>query len=388
MLTTSRILLLPVLFNMIAPKVFHDALIKNGVSFFVGVPDSLLKSFALYLDDHASKDCHIVAANEGNAVAIATGWHLATSEIPLVYMQNAGEGNAINPLVSLADKSVYGIPMLLLVGWRGEPGVEDEPQHMHQGAVTTQLLETLGILYEVLPDNSDAMQKTIARLVGYARAKNIPVALVVKKNTFEVYRSERVLVAENLPVREKALAALISFLTPRDVVVSTTGMISRELFELRKDHDHDFLNVGAMGHASSIAFGVAKAKPKRRIFCIDGDGALLMHMGALAVIGNEAPKNFLHIVFNNGAHDSVGGQATAAFHTDLCRVAIACGYTVALRAKSLDEIKARMPELLAAMGPAFLEVRVAQGARDNLSRPPKDLGALKKLFMKFLQKHE
>ncbi len=287
---------------MLSPRWFALALKRaGGIDFFTGVPDSLLKDFVAYVTDHGSEK-HIVAANEGNAIALAAGHFLATGKLACVYMQNSGMGNAINPLVSLADPAVYGIPMLLLVGWRAEPGVVDEPQHKKQGAITPALLETLGIPYKILPASKQAVKSAVRWAVLGAKKHARPYALLVRKSIFSIYQKKSYTGLNKGMLREEALGLILSMLGGRDVVVSTTGKTSREIFEIRKyraeGHARDFLAVGSMGHASSIALGIARGQKGRRVICLDGDGALLMHMGALATIGVSGARNFFLFVLN------------------------------------------------------------------------------------------
>lgn len=371
-------------------KHVFDALAERGVSFYAGVPDSLLKSFCAYVTDHAAPGSHVIAANEGSAVGLAAGHYMATGRFGVVYMQNSGLGNAVNPITSLADEQVYGIPMLLLIGWRGEPGHADEPQHVKMGAVTDAALAALGVAHAVLPDDDAGAVAAIDEAVRYMAQRSAPYALVVRKGTFDGYRLRGERAAAYPLTREQALAVVLDALPGGAAVVSTTGMPSRELFELREargeSHDSDFLTVGSMGHSSQIALGVALAQPSRRVVCIDGDGAALMHLGGLASIGALRPRNFTHIVLNNGAHDSVGAQATVAFDVDLCGVARACGYGAALRADDEAGLRARLPELVAADGPALLEVRLRVGARADLGRPTSTPAEGKRRFMEFLRR--
>ena len=268
----------------------------------------MLKDFCAYVADHVSKEKNIIAANEGNAIALAAGHNLATGGIGLVYMQNSGLGNALNPLLSLTDPGVYSIPMLLLIGWRGESGSKDEPQHITQGKVTTKLLDTLGVEYDILPNTLAGAKQTISKAIADVKKFSLPYALVVRKGTFIPYQSKQPTTGPESArlVREDAIKIITNELPANGIFISTTGKTSRELFEIRENsgqnHERDFLNVGAMGHSSQIALGVALSKPNKQVFCLDGDGALIMHMGSLAVAGNLAPKNFRHIVFNNFAH--------------------------------------------------------------------------------------
>lgn len=349
---------------------FVECLKSNGVGFFAGVPDSLLKSFCAYLTDTCAA-AHVIAANEGGAVGLAAGYHLATGKLACVYMQNSGQGNAVNPLASLADPDVYSIPMVLVVGWRGEPGVKDEPQHVKQGKVTVTLFETLGVPTETLPDDGYAALELVERMVTRAKEESRPVALVVRKGWFEDYalKAKRPDIAA--VQREAAIEEILADLPPDAVVVSTTGMISREVYETRvrrgEGHARDFLTVGSMGHALMIALGIAREQPKRPVVCIDGDGAAIMQMGNLAIAGRSGATNLTHIVLNNAAHDSVGGQPTVGGEIDLTAIAEACGYN------TVD-------------GPVFREIKVAKGARKDLGRPKEKPQVNKTLFMETLAK--
>lgn len=360
---------------MIDVEKFYKELVNKNIEFFTGVPDSLLKSFCAYIKDNISSDKNIIAANEGNAVALATGYYLATGKVGLVYMQNSGIGNALNPLVSLADKLVYSMPMLLLIGWRGEPDKKDEPQHKKQGLITTELLETMGITYEVLGEDTDndEMKSKVKKAYDYMEKNKEPYALVIKKGTFIDYKLENNTITDFEMTREEAIEALLSKMQEDSVVVSTTGMASRELFELREkrkeNHDKDFLTVGSMGHASQIALGIALNKKNTNVYCIDGDGALIMHLGGMAIIGNQAPKNFKHILINNGAHDSVGGQETVGLEIDVLGVAKACGYKACYSCSSKKELLMYAEKINNSEGPLFLEIKVKKGARKDLGRP-------------------
>ena len=296
------------------------------------MPDSLLKELCLCIDQKTSKENHIITANEGNAIAIASGSFLASNSIPLVYMQNSGLGNAVNPLLSLCDSQVYSIPMLLLIGWRGEPGVKDEPQHIKQGRIQTDLLNTLGIPYIILSKNEKTFKSKVSDILKIANNESKPVAILVKKNTFEKFDSKSALESDSLELsREEALEIILNQIDNKSIIVSTTGKTSREIFEIRKKnnqlHYQDFLTVGSMGHCTSIGLGIALEKKKNeKVFVIDGDGALLMHMGSLTNVVSIKPKNFFHILINNKVHESVGGQSTAAKNIDLSNVIKGIGY--------------------------------------------------------------
>jgi phosphonopyruvate decarboxylase len=356
---------------MVDPQFFYDLLIERGTGFFTGVPDSLLKSFCAYITDHAGDQNHIIAVNEGAAVALAAGYHLATGKPPLVYMQNSGIGNAVNPLLSLTDPEVYQIPLVLLIGWRGEPGVQDEPQHIKQGRVTGALLEAMEIPYALMADTEDALKEQVERCYAYMEGKKAPYAFVVPKDTFSPYTLQKPGGPMAELSREEAIEEIIKALGPEEFFFSTTGMASRELYELREKlgmgHGRDFLTVGSMGHASQIALSAALQRPELSVTCLDGDGALLMHMGALASIGTSHAGNFRHIILNNGAHDSVGGQPTAGLQIAIPDMARACGYTQAYSAKTREELRALLA--MQKNGPLLIEVRVRRGARKDLGRP-------------------
>ncbi|BFZ05205.1 hypothetical protein BsWGS_08244 [Bradybaena similaris] len=373
------------------PGVFFNAVKDSSIHFFCGVPDSLLKDFCAYVTKNCPSQEHIITANEGAAVALAAGYHLASDKTAMVYLQNSGLGNMVNPLMSLANPSVYSLPMLLLIGWRGEPGVKDEPQHVAQGRITERMLECMEIPYEVLSKNESEMKSTLKRAEVHFEEKKSPYAILVKSKTFSSYSLPLVDNPQFPLTREEALFKVVECLKEEDAIVGTTGMLSRELFEYRvtmqMGHARDFLTVGSMGHASAIALGIALQKPKRQIFCLDGDGALLMHMGSLATIGQQGPENFKHIVFNNGAHDSVGGQPTeAANHEefDLGQIAKGCGYRETLVAYTANEIEEKVKYLHKAKGPIFLELKVKVGARSNLGRPTRTTHENKDDFKEFL----
>lgn len=378
---------------MLAPEWFFQQLQERQVSFFAGVPDSLLKEFCTYLSAFLPAQRHIIAANEGNAIALAAGYHLATGQVGMVYMQNSGLGNAINPLTSLVDPAVYAIPVLLLIGWRGEPGVHDEPQHITQGAVTLPQLDALNIPYSILPKEMGAALECLDTALQTLKQRQCPYAIVVRRGSFAKYGqvAKEKSVAELPLAREDAVRKIAASLHDDDIVVSTTGKTSRELFEYRTSTNsnelgQDFLTVGSMGHASQIALGIALQKPDRQVYCLDGDGALIMHMGGLAIIGNQPADNFKHIILNNGAHDSVGGQPTTAFKIDIPSIARACGYKGTRQAKSDRELSDALTWLQAAKGPALLEIRVRKGARSDLGRPTATPQQNKKAFMQHLQK--
>lgn len=359
----------------ISPVDLLNALRTRGVEHFVGVPDSLLKRFCDHMVTSLPPEAHVITANEGGAVGMAIGHFLGTGSPSLVYLQNSGLGNAINPLMSLADPDVYGIPMVLLIGWRGEPGQLDEPQHVAQGRVTPALLDALQIPYAVLDEDADP-DAVCHDIIQRMTERSGPVALLVRAGTFvEVAGSPPGLRPPMSELsREDAIRCVVAALPSEAVVVATTGHISRELFEVRAEQrgagaGADFLTVGGMGHASSIALALACARPTRRVVCLDGDGALLMHLGALPIVGDLGPPNLTHIVLNNGVHESVGGQPTVGFDIDMPAMAIASGYLSAVTVDDSEQLDGALAQLAERSGPDFIEVRVRRGARSDLGRP-------------------
>ncbi|EGC77161.1 phosphonopyruvate decarboxylase [Treponema denticola] len=378
---------------MIRPQFFYELLKENGTGFFTGVPDSLLKSFCAYITDNVEGKNHIIAANEGCAVGLAAGHYFATGRVPLVYMQNSGLGNTVNPLLSLADREVYSVPLLLVIGWRGEPNVHDEPQHIKQGRVTRSLLDAMEIPYCILSDEEAEVKLQLEKAYSHIKASSSPYAVVVRKGIFDSYKLKT---NEAVPAemsREEAIEKIILNAPSNACFVSTTGMASRELYELRDKHSQghakDFLTVGSMGHASQIALGIALSKPGKKIFCIDGDGAAIMHLGGLTAIGSQRPKNMVHIILNNGAHDSVGGQPTVGRKINLCSIAFACGYTKVVSVKTIKELETQLEYLSSAEGSFLIEVLVSKGARADLGRPKSSPIENKRAFMEFLEeKHD
>ncbi|HMQ67462.1 MAG TPA: phosphonopyruvate decarboxylase [Ignavibacteria bacterium] len=373
---------------MIRPEDLFNYLKTKGIDFYTGVPDSLLKNFCSYVTDNSPVEKHIINSNEGAAVALASGHYLSTGKPALVYMQNSGLGNSINPLLSLADPEVYGIPMLLMIGWRGEPGKKDEPQHIKQGKVMLSLLDSMGIRYEHLTGDTGEYSEKIDRLIEEMFISKSPVALIISDGTFENYDLN---ISENekgsgLKLRrEDAVKLIIDNISEKDVIVSTTGKASREVFEYRESkgqgHQNDFLTVGSMGHCSQIALGIAIVKKDLQIFILDGDGAVIMQMGSLAISGSLAPENLKHIVINNGAHDSVGGQPTAGFEINFPEIAKACGYRYVSSAEEAEDITFEINKLKKSAGPSFLEIKVNKGARKDLGRPTTTPHQNKESFM-------
>lgn len=360
-----------------------------GADFYTGVPDSQLKALCDYLMDRYGTDPkhHVIAANEGNCTALAAGYHLATGKVPVVYMQNSGEGNVINPVASLLSDKVYAIPCVFVIGWRGEPGIHDEPQHIYQGEVTLKLLEDMDIAYSVISKETaeDELAEKMEEFRGLLAAGK-QAALVIRKGALEFdgrVRYEN----SNAMTREEIIKHIVEF-TGDDPIVSTTGKASRELFEIREargeGYGRDFLTVGSMGHASSIAFGIALQKADRKIWIIDGDGAALMHLGAMAVIGANKPGNLVHVVINNGAHETVGGMPTVAGQIDLVAVAKGCGYPYAVSVDSYAELDRELGQAKKRDGLSLIEVKCALGARADLGRPTTTPHENKKIFMRYL----
>lgn len=371
---------------MIDPTSFYEALVAENLTFFAGVPDSLLASLCKCIQTRAKT--HIIAANEGNAVAMGMGYHLATGNIPVIYMQNSGLGNAVNPLTSLTDPEVYKIPLILIIGWRGEPGITDEPQHIKQGRITESQLSILGIPYQIL--DGDGCTKTIIQnAVKTAHEKHLPVAILVRKNTFgPFFVNDGV---ENLHslTRELAIEEILDLSKPDDIVIVTTGKASREAYEIRNragEIQQDFLTVGGMGHTSSIALGISLGQPGKRILCLDGDGSLIMHMGAMPIIGSQKPSNLVHIILNNSAHESVGGQPTVADKINFKQLAQAVGYLEYFSATTSEEICSVWEILDKTCGPILFEIKISTYSRDNLGRPKSTAIENKTAFMLHAQK--
>lgn len=375
---------------MLKPAFLFESLTKHGIEFMLGVPDSLLKDFCSYAFDQGND---LIAANEGAALSIAAGYNLASGKIPLVYLQNSGFGNLVNPFTSLVDREVYSIPIMIMVGWRGMPGTKDEPQHIKQGKTQEAQLNALRIPYAILSKEKDEAELQVSLAIKRMREDSSSYVLLVAPNTFEKYSlSSSTRINDYSLKREEVLEQLIQNFGPDDVVVSTTGKTSRELFELRESYGHghhrDFLTVGSMGHASQIALGIAMEKPNRNVFCIDGDGAMIMHMGSLAIIGEQQPNNFKHILINNGAHESVGGQPTSGFSIDFGKIAEGCGYKKVFKVDNRESLNDQLSDFMSSKGPVLLEIKTQTGARDDLGRPTESPLENKKAFMKFLEKEK
>ena len=357
---------------MIKPETFVKYLQKEGINFFCGVPDSLLKEICFFINENLGSKYHKITANEGSAISLATGYYLATNKVPLVYLQNSGLGNAINPLLSLCDKSVYKIPMILLIGWRGEPGSIDEPQHIKHGEIQETFLKTIDVPYEII-DNKFLDYSLISNLINKSKKESRPIALIIKKNTFSNFKIKSKSTANiNLMLREKVLKEILSSEIKNEIFVTTTGKTSREFYELRKKNNQilnkDFLTVGSMGHCSQIALGISMFN-KNDVYCIDGDGSVIMHMGSLAINGTSKLKNFKHIILNNGSHESVGGQPTVGKEINFTKIAKNCGYKKSKKVSNFIELKKGIKWLHENKGPLLLEILIKNGSRSNLGRP-------------------
>ena len=371
---------------MIDVNEFIDYLKTVNVDFFCGVPDSQLSPFCDYVEENCN---NIIAANEGNAVAIASGYHLTTSRYPLVYLQNSGLGNIVNPVTSLTHPKVYSIPVIYVIGWRGEPGVHDEPQHKKQGEITLELLDLLDITHTNITKQTsfDDLKEVFETQFAEKLENGESVAIVVSKGAFSDYKIKKS--NDNTMSREEAIQTVTGHLTEDDMIVSTAGKSSRELFEYREaqnqGHGNDFLTVGSMGHSSSIALGIALNNPDKKIFCFDGDGAILMHMGSLALVGSKKPENYYHIMFNNSAHESVGGLPTIMEEIDIKSIALSCGYREVFTAHNKDELENVLDEFKNSQGPVFLNIAVDISSRSDLGRPTTTPIENKNDFMKKLQ---
>ncbi len=359
---------------MIDQKMFLNQLKLEGIEFFTGVPDSYLNGFCSCLTEYVSDNKHVIAANEGNAIAIASGYHFATGSIPLVYMQNSGMGNALNPLVSLVDRHVYSVPMVIVIGWRGDPSDYDHDQHKTQGIITTKLLDMLKLPYQIIKDDNDSIEETVKWVVKQAKNTNGPSVLIARKGVM-AEAVKKAPVDDSYPMnREDAINVSLNVLPADTIVVASTGRATRELFFLREErgetHQNDILNVGAMGHSSSIAMGLALAKPDRLVVCFDGDSSALMHLGALTTVSQVNLPNFIHIILNNGAHESVGGQPSVGHKIKFAEIANGSGYRVATVSNS-DELRKALEKFSDGTAPSLIDVRIKQGMRPFL--PPLDI---------------
>jgi len=376
---------------MISCEDLFEIFKKHNLLFFTGVPDSTFKDWMEFLaDEHRKKLTNIIACNECEATAIAAGYHLATDNIGVVYMQNSGLGNTVDPLTSLCNPEVYSIPVILMIGWRGEPGKKDEPQHIKMGRIMIPLLDVLRIPHKILPTNVNDAEKVIEEMYNLAKEKSIPVAIIIKKGVFKEYRSKKKIKIKYEMNREDAIKIIMDNLDGSEVIVSTTGKTSRELFEYRiarGEKPRDFYTIGSMGCAASIANGIALQRPDKKIFVFDGDGAVLMEAGSLATIGHYQAKNLYHIIFDNESHDSTGGQPTVSDTVDFEKVAIAVDYKAATTVGTKVDLEKALQKMKSSEGPQILIVKIEKGARKNLGRPTTTPLENKEKFMDFIKKY-
>jgi len=374
---------------MIKCEELYEIFNENDLTFFTGVPDSTFKDWMKFLNDNEDKLTNIISVNECEAAAIASGYHLATKKIGVVYMQNSGLGKIVNPTTSLLSKEVYSMPCIYMIGWRGEPNTRDEPQHKMIGRVMLPLLDCLEIPYKILPDNIKEAKKIIAEVKVLAKKKSAPAAIIIKKGTLEEYVAKKSIKTNYEMSREDAIKTIVDNLNSDGIIVSTTGKTSRELFEhriARGEKPRDFYTVGSMGCSASIALGATLSKRDKKIFVFDGDGAVLMQMGALATIGHYKPQNLYHIVFDNSSHDSTGGQPTVSPSVDFRQIALACGYKSAEYVKSKKDLEKIIKKFKISEGPNMIVVKVNKGARKDLGRPTTTPIENKDSFMDFLKK--
>lgn len=370
---------------MVNQQYLFESLKKMGIDFYTGVPDSLLNNFCLYMVQNIPDGQHVMAANEGNAVAIAAGHYMATGKIPIVYMQNSGIGNATNPLLSLTHDCVYGIPMILVIGWRGDPAINDHAQHKKQGELTPVLMKDMDIPYEILDDENTVIQK-FEWAVSKTKEISSPVALIAKKAILTEKVKKQEYPESGLMNREEAVSAVVDVLGEDAIYLGTTGRATREVHEQLKIHGvsegHEFQNVGSMGHVSSVGLGIALAKPEQKVVVFDGDAATVMHMGALATNCRYKAGNMIHIVLNNGVNESVGGQPSAGYLVDLTKIAAACGYKTSVHAVTRkEELQTLVREHKNDGMPLFIDVHVRQGIRSDMPKLIIDHKAQKKALM-------
>ncbi len=379
--------------DMIKCEDFFKILKDNNLTFFTGIPDSTFKEWMKFIIEKDPELLrNIVACNECEAIAIATGYHLATKKFGIVYLQNSGLGKTVNPLTSLCDREVYSIPILMMIGWRGEPGTKDAPQHKKMGKITLSLLDTLQIPYKILEPDIKLIQTHVSEAISYLKEKKGPFALIIKPNLFQKYSDSEI--AENSYEinREDAITFLMENLTSEGIIISSTGHLSRELYEYReereKDHYKSFYNIGSMGCASSIGLGIALQKPNRRIVVFDGDGAAIMQFGTFSTVGKYKPTNFVQIIFNNNTHESTGGQPTNSDSVDFCEVALASNYKSAYLVNTLTELGEIIPEIKTRDGPILIVINIKRGTKAELKRPNKNPEEYKEDFMKYLAESE
>jgi phosphonopyruvate decarboxylase len=364
-----------------APRGLVDVLVSCGVRFATGVPDSLLAPLCDQVDDRRSIQ-HIIAASEGSALALGGGHYLATGQRPLIYMQNSGLPNAINPYLSMCHPSAYAIPSIWVIGWRGEPGVPDEPQHRAIGAATEGLLALLNVpVFMLRSGDADELDRLEAWMQD--REQGTVAVLVSARAVDADRRAPRRLEARPLKRRE-VLEHLVTGLDEEDTIFAGIGHVGRELLAVRggapTEFAGDLLCVGGMGHASQFALGFALARPERRVWCLDGDGAFTMHMGACSWLTRHPEQRFIHVLFDNGVHASVGGQPVCGQAVDFGRIAGALGYQHIERVSTLPAAQAALDQARARRAPTFLWCMVDERSASGLPRPRLELAARRELF--------
>ena len=374
---------------MISCHEFFNILQKYDFNFFSGIPDSTFKDWMKFLADNNGKGLqNIIACNECEAIAINSGYHLATNKIGVAYMQNSGLGKAVNPLTSLCDPDVYSIPILLMIGWRGEPGKPDAPQHKKMGKITLSLLDTLQIPYSILDSNMDLIELELKKATEYFKSKKGPYALIIRKNLFDIYEMKKNFSNGDLLTREEVLNLIMNNLNDDFIIISSTGYASRELYEYteshEKDHHRNFYNIGSMGCASSIALSIAIQKPKKKIIIFDGDGAAIMQMGTFTTIGKYSPSNLVHVIFNNHAHETTGGQPTNSSSINFVDIALASNYKLGKLINTKEQLVNSIVDIKTQQGPIVLVINIKMGTRTNLKRPDKHPTDYKEELMKFL----
>ena len=373
---------------MIKAQIFLDRFLNLGLNHFTGVPDSTFKSFMTLLERSDGAFTNRIAANEGAAIAHAAGYHLATNKLSVVYLQNSGLGNCVSPLTSLTDPEVYSIPLIIVMGWRGKPGIKDEPQHKKMGAIMINVLDTLDIPHSVLSDNTYKEQIKTAKMIVEKNLK--PYVLIVEPGFFENATPSKINKKPTLVNRESAIGCIVNSINKDDLIVSTTGKTSRELYEIcsnhSRGHDNNFYNVGSMGHVSSIGLEIALQRKDKKVYILDGDGSLIMHMGALSTLGYYQPNNLIHIIFDNQSHESTGGQPTTSSTMDFSEVLLGCNYKIVNNVQSESELSKIL--LKERQGLQGLIVKTQVGSRIDLGRPSDTPNTTKKRFMDGLKKND
>ncbi|MFX1314680.1 MAG: phosphonopyruvate decarboxylase [Promethearchaeota archaeon] len=374
---------------MISCRDFFNILNKHNLTFFTGIPDSTFKDLMKYLAENDGKSLdNIVACNECEAIAIASGYHLATNNIGIVYMQNSGLGKAVNPLTSLCDPDVYSIPILLMIGWRGEPGKIDAPQHKKMGKITLSLLETLQIPYIILNPDLNDVERELNKALNYFNEHKSPYAFIFRRNFFKEYEMKKEYLNTYELTKKEAIKSIMSNIGNGEIIVSTTGYISRELYEYRestnREHQKHFYNIGAMGCASSIGLSIALQKPKNKVLVFDGDGAAIMQMGAFTTIGKRSPSNFVHILLDNEVHESTGGQPTNSPIINFVKIAIASNYKYAIQIETKEELLKSIKDIKNRIGPVLLTIKVKHEPNLTLKRPDRIPNEYKEDFMNYL----